>query len=758
MVILLFASFSFAQTTRNVPSQYSTIQAGLNAAQSGDTVLVQPGTYIENIFWPTLNGIKLIAAGDTTNTIIDGNKIGSIITMNGHLIIDSSTCIYGFTLKNGYSYSKGGGICIDSASPYLSHLNIFSNSSNYGGGIYIRAGQLFLKSSHIFSNNGSFGGGIYIVPYTYAGNNYLALPYFIDSCLFNDNESFYYGGAISVWSTTQIDSSLISSSVFANNSSIVNGSYTTGGGAIYISYSNTTVNNCEFNKNRTYSPWSDDGGAAICTRGTKLYVFNSKFIKNSSGYGPGGALNVSYYTQIKNSLFYKNTAYSRGGGVSAETYLDISNVNFIENKATSGIPVSGYDGNGGALYLLSGSYISENVSFIRNKSGNGSSIYLSGTTNGVIKNNNFFNNLATRQAGGIYIENNNGLSIRNTNFISNGTAIKNPNNTSFVDGINNYWGSASGPYHPSQNNEGLGDSVNLFVNVIPFLTSPDTSAPPIPVQNVNVFSRTNNSITLSWPASVLSDLAGYRIYWDTDSSGYPYSNFIDVGNLTTYTLNNLVFGKKYYIAVSCYDQSGNESWFSTEADTNLTIPLPVEITTFQVACMRGSAQLKWITATEQNSSGFEVQRSSNNVVWNKVTFIQGKGNSNSPKEYSYSDNHLNSGKYQYRLKIIDNDGAYKYSAVVEAVIGVPTEYSLSQNFPNPFNPSTKIEYTLPSNGHVKLQVFSVTGQLVKILTDENKDAGYYSIDFNGSNLSSGIYLYRLSVDNRNIVKKMLYLK
>ena len=132
--------------------------------------------------------------------------------------------------------------------------------------------------------------------------------------------------------------------------------------------------------------------------------------------------------------------------------------------------------------------------------------------------------------------------------------------------------------------------------------------------------------------------------------------------------------------------------------------------------------------------------------------------SNSPKPYSFTDKNLQSGKYQYRLKMIDNDGSYEYSSVIEAVIGVPTEYSLSQNFPNPFNPSTKIEYTLPSKGNVKLQVFSVTGQLVKTLTDKNQDSGYYSIDFNGANLASGMYIYRLSVDNKNFVKKMLYLK
>ncbi|MBI2418665.1 MAG: T9SS type A sorting domain-containing protein, partial [Ignavibacteriales bacterium] len=183
-----------------------------------------------------------------------------------------------------------------------------------------------------------------------------------------------------------------------------------------------------------------------------------------------------------------------------------------------------------------------------------------------------------------------------------------------------------------------------------------------------------------------------------------------------------------------------------------------ELTSFFSRVRNNQVMLKWATATEQNSAGFELQRSSGNQNWQKVVFIKAAGNSNSVKEYSYKDANLKSGTYKYRLKMLDNDGTFEVSDNIEAVVGLPVEYSLSQNYPNPFNPATKIVYTLPTNGFVKLQVYAITGQVVKTLVESSQEAGYYSVDFSGDNLSSGIYLYRLSVNNQSIVKKMIYLR
>lgn len=90
--------------------------------------------------------------------------------------------------------------------------------------------------------------------------------------------------------------------------------------------------------------------------------------------------------------------------------------------------------------------------------------------------------------------------------------------------------------------------------------------------------------------------------------------------------------------------------------------------------------------------------------------------------------------------------------------GIPDKFELTGNYPNPFNPSTKIRFALPKSGFVELKVYSITGQLVATLLDENKSAGYYELNFEGGNLSSGIYLYRLISGSNYQTKKMLLIK
>ena len=138
--------------------------------------------------------------------------------------------------------------------------------------------------------------------------------------------------------------------------------------------------------------------------------------------------------------------------------------------------------------------------------------------------------------------------------------------------------------------------------------------------------------------------------------------------------------------------------------------------------------------------------------------MQGYGNSNSPKEYTYTDKDLTGGtKYMYRLKQIDNDGKYQYSKEVEVEV-VPKEYSLYQNYPNPFNPSTTIKFDLPESSEVNLTVYNILGEKVITLVNGMKKAGYHSVEFNAGNIASGMYIYRLQTPNFIQTKKMLLLK
>jgi hypothetical protein len=188
--------------------------------------------------------------------------------------------------------------------------------------------------------------------------------------------------------------------------------------------------------------------------------------------------------------------------------------------------------------------------------------------------------------------------------------------------------------------------------------------------------------------------------------------------------------------------------------------LPVELTSFTANAVNNYIELKWNTATEVNNYGFEIHRSSKtlNDDWKKIGFVEGYGNSNSPKSYTYLDNELTAGsEFKYRLKQIDNDGQFEYSKIVEVIIA-PSRFELLQNYPNPFNPNTTIEYTIPVESFVELSVFNSLGQNVKMLVNENQTSGNYKVNFSADGLSSGVYYYRIKAGTFTDFKKIILLK
>ncbi|MBS1514121.1 MAG: T9SS type A sorting domain-containing protein [Bacteroidetes bacterium] len=193
--------------------------------------------------------------------------------------------------------------------------------------------------------------------------------------------------------------------------------------------------------------------------------------------------------------------------------------------------------------------------------------------------------------------------------------------------------------------------------------------------------------------------------------------------------------------------------------------LPVELASFTSAVNKNDVRLNWSTVSEENNSGFDIERKlTAGNDWKKISFVQGSGNSNTTKNYEFVDRKIESGKYNYRLKQIDYNGNYKYYDLgTEVQVGVPSKFALYQNYPNPFNPSTKIDFDMPENGNVTLKIYDLTGKEVKTLLNGNKTAGYYSHSFNASALSSGIYFYSIVITGESgsrysSVKKMMLVK
>jgi hypothetical protein len=206
----------------------------------------------------------------------------------------------------------------------------------------------------------------------------------------------------------------------------------------------------------------------------------------------------------------------------------------------------------------------------------------------------------------------------------------------------------------------------------------------------------------------------------------------------------------------------------------LTSPLlPVELTSFVSNVSGREVNLTWETKTEVNARQFEIERSlvsakDVTVTWASVGNLPAAGTSTTTRKYSYTEKNLQAGKYQYRIKMIDNDGSFKYSPIVESDITLPKNFELSQNYPNPFNPSTKINYNLPFDSRVSIDVYNINGERIGQIINEEQSAGYYTANFSssalGRSIASGVYIYKLNAVDKatgnafTSIKKMMLLK
>ncbi len=287
--------------------------------------------------------------------------------------------------------------------------------------------------------------------------------------------------------------------------------------------------------------------------------------------------------------------------------------------------------------------------------------------------------------------------------------------------------------------------------------------PPIGVDGGGIAAMGDGEVVLSWDKDKTdTDLKGYNIYRSiTDGFALSDSTKLAQTTDTTFTDSSTTQGDTYYYRIAGVDIHGNVGTPSSEL--NVTA-LSLELSAFTATQSNTNVILQWTMTTETNDEGFDVERSVNNnqssvVSWQQVGYIQGAGTSNSPKEYSFSDENPAAGTYSYRLKQVERDGSFKYSQTVEVEVVVPKVFGLSQNYPNPFNPATTLEFTVPTDGRATLKVYNTLGQEVATVFDGNAVAGqYHQATFDGTKLSSGIYFARLQYDGKQLLKKMLMVK
>jgi len=186
--------------------------------------------------------------------------------------------------------------------------------------------------------------------------------------------------------------------------------------------------------------------------------------------------------------------------------------------------------------------------------------------------------------------------------------------------------------------------------------------------------------------------------------------------------------------------------------------VPVELISFSATVLDGKVKLDWYTSTETNNGGFTIQRSKDDVNYEDIFFITGNGTSTNRNVYSYMDESVISGVYYYRLKQVDFDGSFEYLNVIAVDLGIPEQFLLEQNYPNPFNPKTIIAFKTAAEGQISLKVYDVLGNEVATLLDEQKPAGSYDVELDASQLTSGIYFYKLTAGEFSSTRKMILLK
>jgi hypothetical protein len=253
---------------------------------------------------------------------------------------------------------------------------------------------------------------------------------------------------------------------------------------------------------------------------------------------------------------------------------------------------------------------------------------------------------------------------------------------------------------------------------------------------------------------------------------FPISAGDLTGGTVSTTLTSVSEIRILHSSTATFSGTGIAAQLGVDDITAAVAPLPVQLVSLTATIQRSNVNLHWSTATEINNYGFGIERAlkskrttlsageASAENWSEIGFVNGNGTSSAPHEYKFTDTPPIPGLYAYRIRQIDKNGTVTYSRIMVAEFGsAPRSFTLNQNYPNPFNPATTIEFALPVDGHVVLSVHDMLGKEVARLIDgEMKSGTYQRAIFDGSRLSSGVYLSRLQFNGKELTSKLTLLK
>ncbi len=816
-----------------IPEDQPTIQLGLNSANSGDTVLVSPGIYYENIIWPGINGIVLLSESGAEQTIIDGNNVSYTIKLQDYYnIIDTITVIDGFTVCNG----EGGGIYARHTSPTIQNCIIENNtSSSYGGGIfhYHMGSKAIIRNNIIRNNSASDGGGISLgcSETDVYGNK-----------IYNNSASF--GGGIFCGKSYN----------FIRDNEIYNNTSSFGGGICCYEVGSLIIEGNNIHHNTA------NQGGGISSDGMTVIINNQ--IHHNESLGDGGGVYAWYcideITLHQNDIF-QNSAANHGAGLFADSYSDTLNAEdnwwgdasgpYNEQLNPDGTgnevygdadfipwatePFFGYNGpvwhiatwgddetgdgsadnpfatiqhgidmstDGDTVLVNEGTYY-ENINFLGKKivvtsyyylTDDSTSIYNtiidgsypsnpdSGSVvvfasgedslsiiSGFTIQNGSGTQCSGRFGGGIYCNNSSPLItdniiVSNTAFEGGGIYTDSPG-TAHAPKISNSkikWNSATG----------FGGGIYVDGSMV----------------------LTDNVITgncASYGGGIGSQFGCYntiiltrnKILNNQSSDGHGGGFWMDkAGTVVEFRYNLVCNNNGGGIVILDYDYSSDITLINNTICDNNGKGVHLGVGDFvainNIICSNDIGIDGW---------AFNQYQIDYNDVWNNpdgnyINCVPGVGNISDdplfvggvPFDYHLTEDSpcIDAGDPNSPL---DPDstradiGAYYFDQTQTGISNIPIprlRFMLYQNYPNPFNPTTKIQYSIPIDCKVELKIYNIKGELVRTLVNEPQSAGYYKVIWNGKDynnipVSSGIYFYRLKVDDKVIdTKKCLLLK
>lgn len=483
---------------------------------------------------------------------------------------------------------------------------------------------------------------------------------------------------------------------------------------------NCIIENCTIGDETNYNIYI----AGITLQHCNNITVNNNVIRNvySSGSNAYGILfkdapSNTYTLNIYNNKIYNINTYDFNYvsiGISITNYNNSSNYCYIYNNmisnliktnssTTSTILIKGIEISGGSTnnYIYHNSILINSTQYPSSRC-----ISLEGGKN------NLYNNLFITTSNGISGSNRYGI------YAANATNLVNSDYNNF------YFSSLTNTYIGRINTTNYATLTNWISG-----TSKDNNS-----QLEQVYFNDNNNLHLSGASEGNVNLSGK-----------------DLTSLNLPNFNKDIDGEDRYTAKPYMG-----------ADELTGTPLPIELQLFEACVQKNNVTLTWQTVTEISNYGFFVERAkiNDNEIPKFVTigFVNGMGNVNIVTEYVFVDDAIKYGKYAYRLKQVDNNGKYTYSNILKVEINSLDDYHLYQNYPNPFNSSTNICFNIPVASKVTLKIYDSIGKEVAVLVDEYKQKGIFNVQFDATNLASGVYFYKLQAENYISTKKLLLLK